>query len=452
MTRTASWVVLGVSCGALLGCGGAQPPPVAPPPKAEVAAPTPPAEASRAASASLRRYWPFGKTAEVAVYADAHGFSQQEVIQHLIPSARAAAGEVMRPGQAKCAEAVMDAARTLAVGSDPRGNLALLEVSDEGERAVRSACVGSVVAVDRVKVTGADEAYARDNDVVVLEPGVILFGEKPVVEAALASHGTPFPDALALSGEQQIKWLVKLQRQVEVTASGSFSIGHDALTVRTLLDLPSEAMAQELEAGAGKLRAQASAEAPEQTRAMVTKLFDAVSVHRSGKQVDLAFEVKGGPEAQAAAVGTVASLGIYGVRKYIAQAKTAEARNTLGQIGKDYAVYLYEDGTAPKPGARKPKKLVSLPPVPATIPRGTKYQSSPDDWKAWDLLKFSFAEPQYFQYEVVAAKDGKTAIIYARGDLDGDGTASEFRLPISVDPKTGAVQLGPELQESNPTE
>src|SRR6202789_3448117 len=36
-----------------------------------------------------------------------------------------------------------------------------------------------------------------------------------------------------------------------------------------------------------------------------------------------------------AIVGILAVLAIYGVRKYIANAKTAEARNSLGQIGKD---------------------------------------------------------------------------------------------------------------------
>src|SRR5215216_835686 len=36
-----------------------------------------------------------------------------------------------------------------------------------------------------------------------------------------------------------------------------------------------------------------------------------------------------------AIVGILAALAIYGVRKYMANAKTAEARNSLGQIGKD---------------------------------------------------------------------------------------------------------------------
>ena len=36
-----------------------------------------------------------------------------------------------------------------------------------------------------------------------------------------------------------------------------------------------------------------------------------------------------------AIIGILAVLAIYGVRKYLANAKTAEARNSLGQMGKD---------------------------------------------------------------------------------------------------------------------
>ena len=42
-----------------------------------------------------------------------------------------------------------------------------------------------------------------------------------------------------------------------------------------------------------------------------------------------------------AIVGVLAVLAVYGVRKYIANAKTAEAKNSLGQIGKD-AVTAFE--------------------------------------------------------------------------------------------------------------
>ena len=43
--------------------------------------------------------------------------------------------------------------------------------------------------------------------------------------------------------------------------------------------------------------------------------------------------------------GIFGVLGIYGTRKYIANAKTAEARNTLGQIGKDAQSAYESSGT-----------------------------------------------------------------------------------------------------------
>src|SRR5436305_13561820 len=55
-----------------------------------------------------------------------------------------------------------------------------------------------------------------------------------------------------------------------------------------------------------------------------------------------------------AIVGVLAVLAVYGVRKYIANAKTAEAKNSLGQIGKDAA------------GAYEGERMTS-----STMPEGT---------------------------------------------------------------------------------
>src|SRR5580704_15307046 len=55
-----------------------------------------------------------------------------------------------------------------------------------------------------------------------------------------------------------------------------------------------------------------------------------------------------------AIIGVLAVLAIYGVRKYIANSKTAEARNSLGQIGKDAATKYEKEGMNPSvltPGA-----------------------------------------------------------------------------------------------------
>jgi hypothetical protein len=95
--------------------------------------------------------------------------------------------------------------------------------------------------------------------------------------------------------------------------------------------------------------------------------------------------------------------------------------------------------------------LVSFKAVPPDVPHGQKYQSSAADWAPWKTIGFSIAEPQYFQYEVVAAKDGKSADIIARGDLDGDGQVSETRLSIELDVKT--LQLTAKgIQERGPLE
>jgi hypothetical protein len=128
----------------------------------------------------------------------------------------------------------------------------------------------------------------------------------------------------------------------------------------------------------------------------------------------------------------VASIAISGVRKYlVTAAKSAEARNAVGQIAKDYAAWWEkEDG---KPRGRR--KLVSFPPVPKTIPRGVKYQSTPSDWKAWAPIRFEMDAPQYYQYEVRASKDGSSADIFARGDLDADG--KDVRVPPAPHRSTG---------------
>ena len=70
---------------------------------------------------------------------------------------------------------------------------------------------------------------------------------------------------------------------------------------------------------------------------------------------------------------------------------------------------------------------------------------------AWAKIGFSIQEPQYYQYEVVAAKDGKSADVIARGDLDADGELSTFRVKLTLDPKTQALSAGG-LEETQPAE
>jgi len=172
-----------------------------------------------------------------------------------------------------------------------------------------------------------------------------------------------------------------------------------------------------------------------------------------------------------AIVGILASLAIYGVRKYIANAKTAEARNSLGQIGKD-AQTAYEKETmvagvmaaAGTTAVTRALCLNASASVPAGIGKvqGAKYQSDQGisaDWNAdtfstpptgYACLKFGMAAPQYYLYSYVgAATSSFTAI--ANGDLNGDKITSTFMLVGSVQADLN-LYVTPTLQETDPEE
>ena len=158
-----------------------------------------------------------------------------------------------------------------------------------------------------------------------------------------------------------------------------------------------------------------------------------------------------------AIVGILAALAIYGVRKYTANAKTAEARNGVGQMAKDAASAYAREGMDSAILAAKGSTGVSNrlcltgKAVPATVAdiKGKKYQSEPDEWtkdqpatgpngarEGFDCLKFSVSDPQYYQYDytssganaAAAGAENATFSAIARGDLDGDGATSLFEL------------------------
>jgi type IV pilus assembly protein PilA len=178
-----------------------------------------------------------------------------------------------------------------------------------------------------------------------------------------------------------------------------------------------------------------------------------------------------------AIVGILASLAIYGVRKYIANAKTAEARNSLGQIGKDSqtafekesmaGTILAASGTSSVVRSLCTSSSVSVPAGKASI-QGVKYQSNQApgaDWSkdastnfGFSCLKFSMSAPQYYMYSY--SSDGNQAATppvagtyftaIANGDLNGDGNLSTFTLAGSVG--TGELYVAPNITETDPEE
>jgi hypothetical protein len=439
--------LLGCSLG-VLACGAAPPPPSKPVVGINSLPALPLVPASRSASPELRRYWIFAKQDHLALYAGLDSLMHTELFAGLVPGILGNSEEFLKTTQRDCLAVLAAQARELTLGVDERSGLMALELGPEGVKAARAACVGSLFPVERAKVAGADEAYAAGDDVVVIEPGVVLFGSKELVERALASAKAPapFPASLTLKDDQQVVFQASVKG---ISGKGALRVSSEHFRLEVESDVPNAGFADMVEHNIKDAREHAQAFAAHNpAAASITKLFDLVQVERRGTHFAANFELREPAIDQARDVSALIGIGVYGVRRYLTDAKAGEAPAVLAQIAKSYSATL-ADPEAAKHHA--PKKLASLPAVPATVPRGVKYQSSADDWKAWAPIHFALVDPQYFQYEVVAAKDGKSAEIFARGDLDGNGKNSLYRLKVVLDPKTGQLSAS-EHSEDAPLE
>jgi type IV pilus assembly protein PilA len=165
-----------------------------------------------------------------------------------------------------------------------------------------------------------------------------------------------------------------------------------------------------------------------------------------------------------AIVGILAALAIYGVRKYMANAKSAEARNSLGQLTKDAASAYDREHMAPGiiadgAGAGVSNQLCTsaLTKVPnsKTSIKGQKYQSGASEWDmgdkdtGWQCLKFSMAQPQYYMYGYTTPSTTAFTAT-AEGDLDGDDTTSVFTMKGEV--RNSQVVVSPTIDELLPEE
>jgi|HubBroStandDraft_1064217.scaffolds.fasta_scaffold148760_1 type IV pilus assembly protein PilA len=167
-----------------------------------------------------------------------------------------------------------------------------------------------------------------------------------------------------------------------------------------------------------------------------------------------------------AIIGVLAVLAIYGVRKYIANAKSAEARNSLGQIAKDSATAAErEKGTVAVIAVGSTSSIMrafcaaAAANVPTTVPAAQKYQSQTSDWNAgdnvtgWQCLKFSLEEPQYYMYGYTSGNTSAASGTFqanAWGDLNGNSITSNFMIAGTA--YSGAIAISPNIQETNPEE
>lgn len=170
-----------------------------------------------------------------------------------------------------------------------------------------------------------------------------------------------------------------------------------------------------------------------------------------------------------AIISVLAALAIYGVRRYMATAKTAEAKGAVGSIAR-LAVAVFEREVSEAElvggvagGLSKPSVnrlcTTATNPVPNTIPKAKKYQPSDavgvdfhtgDSKAGWICLSYLMTTPIYYQYTYRQGggyvspalggpdpgADGFEAA--AQGDIDDDNNRSTFA-------RSGAV-VGKNLQ------
>jgi len=169
-----------------------------------------------------------------------------------------------------------------------------------------------------------------------------------------------------------------------------------------------------------------------------------------------------------AIIGILASLAIYGVNRYVTNAKSAEAREMLGRMAKNAVTAFEREGMSAAVLALGASAAVNhrlcssaTVTVPSTIAKakGAKYQSSQSEWKGgatvgWPCLNFSITGPQYFLYQYKASGPTGSFTCTAHGDLDGDATTSTFQLKgeIKTDGSKQVATFAPNFVEVNPAE
>lgn len=180
-----------------------------------------------------------------------------------------------------------------------------------------------------------------------------------------------------------------------------------------------------------------------------------------------------------AIVGVLAALATFGVGRYVAAAKSAEAAANLGAIARAVsgaAARIIPDPAVTNPAPGLCATSTNVPSAVARI-RGTKYQPNPapgrdyqsgDARRGWRCLRFSIDSPHYYRYRYQTG-GAPTAVglpsrgrlrgvnaahswsVSAQGDLDGDGVYSWFVILGYITPEREVVTT-PALHSLDPEE
>lgn len=335
------------------------------------------------------------------------------------------------------------------LGDDEDVTLARVRADD----AAVLGCVTNMLHGAPTKIGNDPAVRISRGAVAVVVEGVTILGSDGNVAAAIKSvraHDTTAPSparALDLGPSTVVAFLLSGPGYGGVT-SGTGVLEMDAhhLALRAVGGLASEGqatmLAQQARATIDRTSAQLGA-APDGAGEALKSYLALIHVGADGARLHAEMDLPGGADAQVKLVGTLSSIGIYAVRQYLAQAKLAEAKSSVGAISRDLAAYMETEDVKGKRPARFPP---SAPPTPAKVPSGTKFVPDASTWShpTWKAIRFEMEMPSYYSYEIITSKDGRTATVRAHGDLNGDGKLSTIERTLTLG-KDGTVVIAPKL-------
>ena len=140
-------------------------------------------------------------------------------------------------------------------------------------------------------------------------------------------------------------------------------------------------------------------------------------------------------------LGVFAALAVFGVKKYVNRAKSAEGSVFVRTLAEGVA----RCASVKDPNGEFHGLPESSSPVPSSLSSvsAKKYQSSAGEWTdpAFSCAAFRMSEPQYFQYRWVRRSPTSGAAVGV-ADLDGDGVGElTFEQAVTCEP-AGACRTG----------
>lgn len=411
--------------------------------------PAPPPVVQRTPSKEMAAHFPF-KDEEITTlaYSDLGLLSQPEAVSSLAAGLAPVASELGGVDKA-CVDAIVGGAKELLIaGTTGQAWVAILKIPGH---TLDTLCAPDAKTGESETIDGATKAwrFAESGKTCAVAPDWLLCGAPELVKRSLAAQNEPTlpvglepEQILALDDRDAVK-------DVKVTAASY----PDRLETRIELNYDSDESPRLLH----ELLSHAPENAPafanemnatDEQRRLIELLGNSVVASHRAQRAHIRVDVAGKPSEQATHLGTFMSL--------LGKVAIAERQEHRKKAVKDQ-LQAIADGIAKGWETKDPKspfagkKCTSMPPVPKEIPRGQRVTTAEAGWKGWREVPI-VTTPSFYQYEIKAAPDGQTCDVLGRGDLNGDGKPSTFKLHIRVDKSSKQLMIEPKIEETDPDE